>query len=155
MKEYEARFPRSTPGLNFIKSPGERCFGTLKQIVQWCVKQRIYTKRELTGDDTWWKQRDQITVITHWDNHCHPLPFTVENGLHYLENQLLYKGVQWPKNLVFYSGSFLTFLTTEIILFYKNTASKGKSCDILVIPPGLICRADQSFFGKTHTSNML
>lgn len=108
------------PGLNFIKSPGERCFGTLKQIVQWYVKQRIYTKRELTGDDTWWKQRDQITVITHWDNHCHPLPFTVENGLHYLENQLLYTCVQWPKNLVFYSGSFLTFLTTEIILFYKK-----------------------------------
>lgn len=55
MKEYEVRFPRSTPGLNFIKSPGERCFGTLKQIVQWYVKQRIYTRREITGDDTWLK----------------------------------------------------------------------------------------------------
>lgn len=105
------------PGLNFIKSPGERCFGTLKHIVQWYVKQQI--KR----DNAWW----HVIKIT-WSDHGHhtlrqslsSLPFTVENGIHYLENQLLNTCVQWPKNLVFYSGSFLTFLTTELILFYKK-----------------------------------
>lgn len=131
MKEYEVRFPRSTPGLNFIKSPGERCFKTDCTVI--CETTNLYKER-----DNWWWHVIKITSSDHGHHTLRQslssLPFTVENRIHYLENQW---HVQWPKKLVFYSGSLQAFLTTEIILFYKNKASKGKSCDILVIP--LVC----------------